>query len=61
MFTNLDSFMPSYNEEIIKAFDEDNNCKFRDPRRFKMPKDFKKKAKVRSKMAKSSKRRNRNF
>lgn len=61
MFTNLDSFMPSYNEEMIKAFDEDHGGKFRDPRRFKMPKDFKKKAKTRFKMSKSSKRRNRNF
>lgn len=60
MFTNLDSFMPSYNEEMIKNFDEERLGKFRDPKRFKMPKDFKKKSKARFKMSKASKKRNRN-
>lgn len=53
--------MPSYNEEMLKNFDEDHGGKFRDPKRFKMPKDFKKKAKARFKMSKASKKRNRNF
>ena len=60
MFTNLDTFMPSYNEEMIKKFDEDHEGKFRDPKRFKMPKDFKKKAKARFKMSKASRKINRN-
>ena len=61
MFTNLDSFMPSYNEEMIKNFDEERTGKFRDPRRFKIPKDFKKKSKASFKMSKASRKRNRNF
>lgn len=61
MFTNLDTFMSSYNEEVIKNFDEDHKSKFRDPKRFKMSKDFKKKAKAIFKMSKASKKRNKNF
>ena len=46
---------------MIKNFDEDHKSKFRDPKRFKMSKDFKKKAKAIFKMSKASKKRNRNF